>query len=175
MVTFATLAKKVGVAATTVQSWVQTLQECYYCFLIRPWSHNVIRSLLKEPKVYLMDWSDMTDPGAKKENFVVSHLLKAVQFWTDTGQGKCELYFVRDKEKRAVDFLVVKNKEPWFLVEVKKSGNQSISEHLYYFHQMLKTQHAFQVAVDLEYQHVDCFTYLEPVIVPAATFLSQLC
>jgi hypothetical protein len=33
-----------------------------------------------------------------------------------------ELYYVRDTEKREVDFLVVWNRNPWMLVECKHSG-----------------------------------------------------
>lgn len=81
---------------------------------------------------------------------------------------------MRDKEKREVDFLVTKDKKPWFLVEVKLNNSQSISEHLYRFHAQLKTAHAFQVVMQEKFVNVDCFLSRVPVIVPAATFLSQL-
>lgn len=66
------------------------------------------------------------------ENFIASHLFKAVHFWTDRGLGEYQLYFLRDKEKREVDFLVVKNKQPWLLVEVKSSDNAGLSKSLFY-------------------------------------------
>ena len=94
--------------------------------------------------------------------------------WEDCGLGEYRLHFLRDKEKREVDFLVVKNNEPWFLVEVKASHKHSISENLYYYQQQTKAKHAFQVAFDLPYQDIDCFSYHKPVIVSAITFLSQL-
>jgi predicted AAA+ superfamily ATPase len=175
LVNYTNLANKVGVAVTTIQSWIKSLQECYYCFLIKPWSTNVTRSLLKEPKVFLTDWSDVQDLGARAENFVASHLLKAVQLWADRGLAHCALYFIRDKEKREVDFVIVKDKLPWFLVEVKYSKNQSISENLYRFQEKIKAKHAFQLVFDKNFIDIDCFSYTEPVIVPAATFLSQLC
>src|SRR5207237_1149930 len=103
-----------------------------------------------------------------------SHLLKAVHFWTDRGFGEYGLYFLRDKEKREVDFLVSKNKKPWFILEVKASENKGISKSLYYFKKMTKAPHAFQIVFDLDYVDKDCFSVLEPAIVPAKTFLSQL-
>src|SRR5690606_3603027 len=128
----------------------------------------------KMPKIYLWDWSAISDEGRLYENFVASHLLKAVHYWTDTGFGHYELYYLRDKEKREVDFLVVKNKKPWFLVEVKKSNNNRISENLAYYQNELDAPHAFQVMIDMDYVDVDCFKYHHPVIVPASTLLSQL-
>jgi len=37
------------------------------------------------------------------------------------------LFFLRDKEKREVDFLVSKDGEAWFIVEVKTAMNQALS------------------------------------------------
>jgi predicted AAA+ superfamily ATPase len=168
------LAKSVRVSVSTISRWINALQQFYYCFTIQPWTKNVIRSLLKEPKLYLWNWADVTDPGARAENLVACHLKKAVDFWTDRGFGQYQLYFIRDKEQREVDFLVTRDKKPWFLVEVKQGGNHSISEHLYRFQQQLKADHAFQVVFDLPYVKADCFKHHEPIAVPARTFLSQL-
>ena len=81
---------------------------------------------------------------------------------------------MRDKEQREVDFLIVKNQEPWFLVEAKVSGNQAINKALYTFQEQLGVPYAFQVAADLPYVDKSCFDVYQPTIVPAVTFLSQL-
>lgn len=164
----------IGVAVNTIKTWVETLNSFYYCFKIQPWSKNVARSLIKQPKIYLWNWADTIDKGARYENMVASHLLKAIHLWEDLGLGEYGLYFVRDKERREVDFLVTKNNEPWFLVECKSSGNQSISEHLYYYQKVTGAKHAFQLAFNQEYKDINCFDYTVPIIVPAITFLSQL-
>ena len=174
LLNYQNLANKIDVSVNTVRRWIAVLERLYYCFLIRPWTKNVTRSLIKEPKLFLWDWSSIEENGARAENFVASHLIKAVHFWTDRGLGKYKLYFIRDKEKREVDFLVTKNQKPWFLIEVKHSSNSGISKHLYRFQKQLKTDHAFQVNVMDEFVNVDCFSYHEPVIVPAKTLLSQL-
>jgi uncharacterized protein len=116
----------------------------------------------------------MVDPGARTENFVASHLLKAVHFWTDSGFGRYDLHYIRDKEQREVDFLVTRNEEPWFLVEVKLSNNKAISPALNYFKNMTGAQHAFQVVIDLPWVNRNCFEETRSVVVPARTFLSQL-
>ena len=90
---------------------------------------------------------------------MASHLLKAIHLWEDLGLGDYGLYFIRDKEKREVDFLVTKSGKPWFLVEVKSSNNQSISEHLYYFQEQTQAPHALQLAFNMSYQEIICFEY----------------
>jgi len=171
---YESLARAIRVSGNTIRSWTSILQSLYYCFEVRPWSKNVTRSLLKEPKYYLWDWSEIEDIGARAENFVASHLLKAIHFWTDFGWGSYELYYLRDKDQKEVDFLITKDNVPWILVEVKAKGNQAISPALYYFYEMIKPQYAFQVVIDLPYKDVDCFSAKRPLIVPAKTFLSQL-
>lgn len=171
---YESLGKKVRVTGHTIRSWIETLNSLYYCFELRPWSKNISRALIKEPKYYLWDWSQVADEDAKAENFVASHLLKAVHFWTDTGFGLYDLYYIRDKEKREVDFLVTRNSEPWFLVEVKLSDNKTISPALSYFQKESGARHAFQVVINLPWVNRNCFEEIRPVIVPARTFLSQL-
>lgn len=170
---YLSLSRKVQVSVDTVRRWVELLKSFYYCFSIQPWTKNISRSLLKEPKIYLWDWASLDGEGERNENFVASHLLKAVHFWTDRGMGEYELYYLRNKEKMEVDFLVVKDKKPWFLVEVK-TKTQGLSPSLFHFQQETKAPHAFQVAFDLPYVEADCFALKDPCLVPARTFLSQL-
>jgi predicted AAA+ superfamily ATPase len=169
-----TLATKIKVSAPTLHRWIELLKNLFFCFTIQPWSKNLNRSLIKEPKIYLWNWALIEDKGARLENLVASHLYKAVQFWTDQGFGEYSLYYLRDKDKRKVDFLVTKDRKPWFIVETKASGYQGISRWLYYYQEKLKVPHAFQLGFDLPYVDQDCFKFKGPVIVSAKTFLSQL-
>ena len=168
------LAKKVQVTVPTISRWLKILEKFYYCFAVTPYSTNITRSLIKEHKIYLWDWSLIDDPGMKFENFIASHLLKAIDYWNDTGVGSYRLHFIRNKDQKEVDFLVTQNAEPWFLVEAKLSDSNRISESLGYYKKQIGAKHAFQVVYNLPYLDVDCFTYREPMIVPASTFLLQL-
>ncbi len=171
---YESLGKAVRVSGNTIRSWISILNSLYYSFELRPWSTNISRSLIKEPKYYLWDWSEIADLGAKSENFIAAHLLKAVHFWTDFGFGQYGLYYLRDKDQREVDFLVTKDDKPWFLVEVKWTNNQGISPSLYHFQKATGAKHAFQVIIDMPYVDKSCFEETSPIIVPARTFLSQL-
>jgi uncharacterized protein len=174
LVNNANLAKKIRVSEKTISRWFNVLEDFYYCFRVRPWSKNVSRSLIKEPKVYCWDWALVNNDGARIENFVASHLLKTVHLWTDAGFGEFELYFLRDKDQKEVDFLIAKDGAPWIIIEVKKSDSGRLSKCVQHFQKQLKAPHVFQVAFDLPYLDIDCFKLKEPKIVPASTLLSQL-
>jgi len=174
LVNYAALARKIRVSQDSIRRWISVLESLYFCFSIRPWTHNVSRSLLKGPKIYLSDWSLIDDPGARNENLVACHLFKAVSWWQDFGLGKYGLYFLRTKDKREVDFLVTKNDKPWFLVEVKSSKNSSLSKQLEYFQKKTGTEHAFQIMIDADFEGTDCFEFSYPVRVSGRSFLSQL-
>lgn len=170
---YTALSSKVRVSHETVRRWIETLKLLYYCFTIHPYSSNIPRSLLKEPKFYMWDWSQVDDLGQKAENFIASHLLKACHYWTDRGLGTYHLHFLRDKEKREIDFIVTREEKPWFIVEVKLSST-SLNGNLERYQQLTGAEHAFQVVFEADYEPIDCFKYRKPIVVPARTFLSQL-
>ncbi len=158
-----TLSKQLRVSVDTVRRWLDILEGFYYCYRIRPWYQNITTALRKEPKTYLWDWSNISEPGAKAENFIASHLLKAVHAWTDIGLGKFNLHYLRTKDQK-----------PWLLVEVKNSMKTKLSKNLEWFQTKTQAKYAFQVAMDAEFVEADCFQHTIPIKVPARTFLSQL-
>src|SRR5215469_997598 len=170
---YSNLAREIGVSVDTVKRWIDLLARLHYGFLVRPWFRNVAKSLRKEPKWFLRDWSGVADDGARAETVVACHLLKAIEGWTDLGFGDFELRYLRDKQKREVDFLVVKDRKPWFMVEVKLNET-SLSPSLVHFQAQTQATHAFQLVVSRAYEPVDCFRVHRPIVVPARTFLSQL-
>lgn len=173
-INFSNLARSVQVSVDTVRRWIETLSNLHHGFLIRPWFKNVSRSLRKEPKWFLRDWAEIEDQGSRAETFVGCQLLKAVDGWNDLGLGKFQLAYLRDKEKREVDFVVARDSKPWFLVEVKQSET-SLSPALCIFQEQVKAPFAFQVVVEMDYVDADCFAKPQPpIVVPARTFLSQL-
>lgn len=75
----------------------------------------------KEPKLYLWDWSEVTSDGPRFENMIASHLLKYCDYLTDTGVGKFELAYLKNKEGYEIDFVIIKNGKAFLPVEVKMS------------------------------------------------------
>ena len=170
---YASLGKEVQVSEITTRNWVATLCSFYFGFLVKPWSQHIENAIRKTPKWFLRDWSGIADIGKRNETMLACHLLKAVQYWTDMGFGVCDLYYIRDKQKKEADFLVSKDGKPWFLAEAKTSDTK-LSPALSAYQKATGSRHAFQVVFNLPFEDVDCFAYTAPTIVPAKTFLSQL-
>ena len=131
------LREDLEVGYDTVRRWCHCLRELYYHFEIKPWFANVSRSLKKESKLYLWDWSESKSSGVKFENIVASHLLKACHYWTDTGEGDFSLYYLKTKDKKEIDFLVTKEGHPWLALECK-SNQTTPSPHFSIFNKYLK-------------------------------------
>jgi hypothetical protein len=75
---------------------------------------------------------------------VALHLLKACHYWTDSAQGEFDLHYVRTKEGHEVDFLVVRDRAPWLLVECKTSDFEP-SPGLQRFGRMLRVERLYQL------------------------------
>ena len=174
LINYSALSKKIRVSDHTIKNWLSILTNLYYCFSIKPYSQNISKSLIKGPKYYLLDWSLCQDKGALAENFIASHLIKAINFYNDHGLEEFELFFIRTKDQREVDFLITMNQAPWILIEVKNSIKEPLSKNLIYFKKQLNPKYSLQVALDGEYIDAYCFNDPEPIIVSAKTFLSQL-
>lgn len=157
----------------TIKRWIGILEVLYFCYRIRPYSNKVKNSIRKEPKLFLFDWGLCENPGAKWENLIASHLLKNAQAWTDAAMGEFELYYLRDKQKREVDFLMTKNKKPWLMVEVKTQSNH-ISKSLQYYNQLLKPDFCFQLVKEKKLERRKTLDSGGIEIITADRFLSAL-
>ena len=174
-INYSNLAADLQVTPDTVKSWIGLLESVYEVYTVRPWFRNVANTIRKQPKVYFWDWSSVKAGGMRNENFIASHLLKSVQWWTDSGLGEFDLCYVRDKQQREVDFLIAKDGEPYMLVECKTTMDEPLSSALTHFQTALKVPYAFQVAVDGEYAGVNPLEYKDrPIRLSAADFLSVL-
>jgi predicted AAA+ superfamily ATPase len=168
------LAKKIKVTAQTISRWLETLERFYYCFAVPPWHKNVTRSLIKEPKLFLWDWSVIKNEGGRFENMLAVSLLKFCKFWSEQGKHNFDLYYLRDIDKKEVDFLITKDRTPYLMVEVKLS-DLSLSKHLWHFQRQLQAPFNLQVTYNLKAIEQTCFKDDGGIyIAPAVTFLSQL-
>ncbi len=149
------LREDLGAAHGTVQAWVETFASLYHCFLIRPYTRRLARSVRSAPKLYLFDILALPPSAepARLENLTALHLLKACHYWTDMAEGEFELFFVRDKEGREVDFLVVRDKRPFWLVECKSADTQP-SPALQHFAAKLPGVRAYQLVTKPGYDRV---------------------
>ena len=138
------LREDLQVTHKTMASWVEILEKFYYHFRIYPFKNKLHGSLKKEPKLFLWDWSELEDEGARLENMVAVHLLKFCHYLTDVEGYRAGLNFLKNKQKQEVDFLVTIDNAPWFCVEVKKSMERNITS-LKYYGTGLKIPYMYQV------------------------------
>ncbi len=113
----------------TVANYLSALELGYLIFRIPPYSNKIARSIKKEKKVYFYDWTRAESEGAQFENYVALELKSRLDLWQDGGYGTFELYFVRDRDGRESDFLVVKDSHPWLLMEVKLKRSSIAYQH----------------------------------------------
>ena len=163
-------AEDLDVSPKTVKSWLELLCRNYYTLRIPPYHRRLDRALKKESKYYLWDWSEVRDEGRRFENLVAVHLLKFCHYHEDAFGIPAELYYIRDREKREVDFLVVWDGTPWLAVECKLQAPRRAT-HLRYFADKLNVAQRYVVTLQGD-------DYLERTsgvrFVPASRFLMAL-
>jgi uncharacterized protein len=149
-VVFANISQDIQISPKTVKSWIEYLVLGFVVFQVFPYSENLPRALQKAPKAYFFDSSDVDgNEGAKLENQVACELLRKCDFLTDSTGYLYQIYYIRDREKREVDFLVTKDSTPIILIEVKVS-EQNPSPSLNYFGNKLNIKEKYQLSLDCE-------------------------
>lgn len=163
------LREDLEVSHRALTSWLNILESFYYSFRIYPYSSKIIRSIKKEPKIYLNDWSEVENEGTRFENLIAAHLLKFTSTLFERDGHKTALHYLRNIDKKEVDFLITVNNKPWFSVEVKLSET-SPSNNQIYFNDRLQIPFNYQV---VRQQGVDVLKENIRVI-SAGKFLSGL-
>jgi hypothetical protein len=147
------LREDLEVSHRAVSSWLNILESFYYCFRVYPYIGKNFRSLKKEAKLYLWDWSEINDEAVRFENCIASHLLKLTHLLQDYEGYNANLYFLRSAEKKEVDFLLTIDEKPWFAIEAKMNDT-NVSSSLYYFKEKLQIPFCYQV---IKKTNVDSF------------------
>ena len=127
------ISKNIGISAPTAKQWVSILERTGVIFILKPYSNNITKRLVKTPKVYFMDtglvaylcgWDSPRTlqngamSGAIFETYVISEIVKGYL----NNRKKLDLYYYRDIDKREIDLLIVKN-DYVIPIEIKKSKN----------------------------------------------------
>lgn len=99
------------VSPNTVSHWIEILELVYYCYRILPYGPPKIRAVKKSNKLYLWDWAQVENSGARFENMVASHLLKYFIFLKilKVTRWNCVLFEILICAKLILLFLKTKN------------------------------------------------------------------
>ena len=134
MLNYNAVANEVEISIDTVKRWVSILQTSGIIHLLEPYSNNVLKRIVKTPKIYFYDsgmvcyltrWTtpEVLKNGAKAgnifENFIVSEILKT---HLNAGKTISSIYYYRDKEKKEID-LIIENDGILYPIEIKLTAN----------------------------------------------------
>lgn len=168
-VSYQSIAEDVGISPNTVKKYIRILEALYIIFSVTPFSKNIVRSLVKEPKIYFFDAGLVEgDEGIIFENFVATCLLKQAMAKVDYEAEDYRLHYLRTREKQEIDFVLVNKETIVQAIETKLSDPQ-ISPSLKYFH---STYHlpSVQIVKNLKREY-----HKEGIeVVEAHRFLSEL-
>lgn len=123
------LAKILEVNYATAKNYIQALRLTFVIFLLTPYSKSISRGILKQPKVYFYDWTRPTEAGARFENFIALHLKSFIDYFNDSGLSLFELRFVRTKDGKETDFLILNEGNPYLLIEAKLKKSKVDKHH----------------------------------------------
>lgn len=150
MITLSNLAGDLQISPKTAKSWLALIEKMYLAFPIYSYTKNISRAIQKPPKVYFYDNGDVIEKdGARLENLIATTLLKRLHFIEDYHGYRCQLYYIRDKDGREVDFVTEVNNTIIDLIEVKNSDTD-VSSHLKYYSQKLKPKNTIQIVGNLK-------------------------
>ena len=121
----ASIARDLAVSPVTLKKYLAILEALYIVFVVRPWHHNIGRSVLQAPKVYFFDNGLVEgDEGIRFENLMATALLKQVQWQHDVLGQEAGLHYLRTKDGAEVDFAISEGKRLTQLVECKLSDDK---------------------------------------------------
>ncbi len=148
------ISKDVGVNDKTVDRWISILRSSGIIYLLNPYSSNIVKRIVKRPKVYFMDtglacylsyWNNPRTlevsamAGAMFENYVISEIIKT---YTNKGlDPRTRLSYYRDNNKREIDLIISEN-DTLYPIEIKKSANpkKSAIKHFAVIDNLKKTK-----------------------------------
>ena len=133
MINMADIAKDADINQKQVKDWLGILETLGIIFYLHPYSNNLLKRLIKTPKLYFYDsglvcyltrWSNAETlangamSGAILENYVVSEVAKT---YPGCGQEPF-MYYYRDKDAKEIDIVLDRDGElnP---IEIKRSSN----------------------------------------------------
>jgi len=140
------LREDLEISHKTASRWLGLIEKVYGIFRLPPLGSSLIRAVKKEQKHYHYDWTLVKEDSFRFENLVACHLLKWVHYQRDVCGEDFELRYVRDTDKREVDFCLLKDQKPFEFVECKWSDNTKTSDHLKYFQKKFPTANFIQIS-----------------------------
>ena len=149
-VSYSSLARDLQCSDKTIKRWLTILENMYVIFRVSPFHKNIARSILKAPKFYFYDTGQVIgDPGTRLENLVACALLKEIQYITDCYGEEKQLYYLRNKDGREVDFYINSGEDRALMIEVKWS-DENVSPNFKIFQKYFPEVQKIQLVKELK-------------------------
>lgn len=149
-ISYSSLARDLQCSDKTVKRWLTILENMYVLFKVPPFHKNVARAIQKAPKFYFYDTGQVRgDQGVKLENAVACAIQKEIHFREDCLGDEGNLYYVKNKDGKEIDFCILKNGTPCLLIEVKWNDN-SLSPNFEIFKKFFPGAKMVQISKQLD-------------------------
>ncbi|WP_291348715.1 ATP-binding protein [Desulfobacula sp.] len=123
-ISYASLSQDLQCSDKTVKRWLTILENMYIIFKVPPFHKNIARAIQKAPKFYFYDTGQvMGDQGIKLENTVACAIQKEIHFREDCFGETKKLFYLKNKDKKEIDFCTTSDDDPVLMVEVKWKDN----------------------------------------------------
>ncbi len=131
------IAQDAEISVPTANEWLSILTATSLVYLLEPYTKNVIKRVVKRPKIYFMDTGlacyltrfentsvleNSFYAGAMFETFVVGEIIKS--FANNGYDPRLHLYYYRDNTGKEID-LIINYQNKLYPIEIKKSKNPS--------------------------------------------------
>ena len=137
-VSYQSLSRHLDCSHNSVAQWIQWLENLFVVFRVPPYHKHISKALKKKSKFYFYDTGVIAnDKGKRLENLTACSLLKENHFREDCYGKEHGLYFIQEKNKKEMDFLITEDETPVSMVEVKYK-NDSLSTSFDLFESQLK-------------------------------------
>ena len=145
------LAQTLAISPPAARSWAELLENLYIVFLLPPYTRQLSRSIRKDRRVFFFDCGVAYDEsgGAQLKNLVACCLLKFCHYRKDAAGENWELHYLRDKEQHEVEFVVTRNRQVHWLIEVKTSDD-TLCRNLKYYADKVRPRAAIQFVLQLD-------------------------
>jgi predicted AAA+ superfamily ATPase len=140
----------------TVKRWLEILEDLFVIFKVPPYSKDISRAVKKEPKYYFYDTGFVQGDSAQRlENLVACSLLKECHFRTDVEGRPFNLFFLKVKGGREIDFAMIpeSNEDCSQLIEVKWADSDA-SPNFKLFAPTFKNSQRVQLVQNLKREYV---------------------
>ena len=132
------LANDVGIDNRTAKRWLSILEASGIIYILRPFSTNINKRVVKTPKIYFTDtglvcylcrWLTPDNlrlgamSGAIYETYVISEIIKSYYNKADIP----DLFFYRDASGKEIDLLIYQN-NCLYPIEIKKTSSPNLKD-----------------------------------------------